>query len=374
MKIECIYVDGGKGHLVPAQAIAEQLTKQGHHVKTEDFYKFVNMSLAGKINKSMWRYYLKHPEQEKKVSSKNNDPSLFDFWVKFGKLIKGNFLKKWAIKTKTEAIICTHYLPARLLSDIFKDLKINIPVYYYATDVFSCPGFAISKNIRKFYIPTNEGAEYALSYGQPKETLEICPFPLQSSCANSVKLSKQEARKKLALKDMFTIQLNLGGEGIGTLSLIEEIAKKELPIQIVVIGGMSENSKNKLQNMFQQLPKCMNLVVAGFVRNVDEYLYACDIVVGRAGINTMVEALYMHRPFMITELVFTVIPSVDYVKKYNIGWEALEIEKQVQLIEESLNDKNFLDKMDSYFSKVPMDFGADKLAKMIVEDIQAYNI
>ncbi|NCD07070.1 MAG: hypothetical protein EOL97_13210 [Spirochaetia bacterium] len=370
MKIDCIYVDGGKGHLVPAQAIAEQLEKQGHQVIIEDFYKFLKMSLVGKINKSVWRYLLKHPEIEKKMSSKNDSPSLLDSWVKFGKLIRGSFLKKWAKNSKTDAIICTHYLPSRILSDIFKDYDIKIPVYYYATDVFSCPGFSIGKNIRKFYIPTKEGAEYALSYGQPKESINICPFPLQSSCANSVKLSKEEARKKLNLKNIFTIQLNLGGEGVGTLSLIEEIAKKELSIQIVVIGGMSENSKNKLQNMSKKLPKCINLVVAGFVKNVDEYLYACDIVVGRAGINTMVEALYMNRPFMITDVVFTVIPSVNYVKKYNIGWEALKLDQQVKLIEESIKDKDFLNKMDSNFSKVPMEFGADKLAEMIVKDIK----
>ena len=71
----------------------------------------------------------------------------------------------------------------------------------------------------------------------------------------------------------------------------------------------------------------------GFVKNVSEYLAASDIVAGRAGINTIVEAMYAHRPFLITDLVYTVIPSAEYVEKYHVGWNASEdTQKQLSII------------------------------------------
>jgi processive 1,2-diacylglycerol beta-glucosyltransferase len=368
----CIYVDGGKGHYIPAKALAEQFEEMGHTVLLEEFYELMQLVWMGKINKKTWRFMLRHPKLEMRLNSRADSSKSVNSGLRYARRHRNELFKKWVLEKRLDYIVCTHFVPSRIMSELAKENGLSIPVYYYATDVFSSPCSSIAPSLRRYFISTEEGREHIIAKGQPADSVDLCPFPLQKACADSIHMEKAAARRKLGLEEMFTIQLNLGGEGIGTVALINELARRKLAIQVLVLGGLSEKAKSRLMKMEKKLPSCMKLRVVGFVKNVDEYLYASDIVVGRAGINTMVESMYMHRPFLITELVYTVIASAAYFERYKIGWLALEPEKQADIIERSLQDSNFLKDMEYNFSQVPMQYGAPAFARQIVADVHAY--
>ena len=115
--------------------------------------------------------------------------------------------------------------------------------------------------------------------------------------------------------------------------------------------------------------KNTKVYVRGFITDVNDYLSASDIVAGRAGINTILEAMYMHRPFLITELVYTVIPSADYVEKYHVGWNASEdTQKQLSIILDLASHPEKLSGMDDNFDAIPIEYSAEHLARMLIED------
>ena len=259
---------------------------------------------------------------------------------------------------------------------MLRDLGItNIPVYYFATDVFSAPVATISDDIRRFYISTEEGADRVKAMGQRPDSVEVCPFPLQKNVAESPRLTKKEARSKLRLDEsMFTIQLNLGGEGIGSIALLEGLYKEKLPVQIIVLGGISNKMRKRLERIGHHYSSSpVKLVVAGFVNNVNEYLAACDMIAGRAGINTIVEAMYAHRPFMVTELVYTVIPSAEYIEKYKVGWNCTDnTPKQLDIIRKYVSEGSSIDELDDNFNRIPIVYSADKLASDVADDAAAF--
>ena len=112
--------------------------------------------------------------------------------------------------------------------------------------------------------------------------------------------------------------------------------------------------------------------VKGFVNNVSDYLAASDIIAGRAGINTIVEAIYAHRPFLITELVYIVIASAEYVEKYHVGWNATgDVEKQLGIIKDLVRNPWKLLEMEENFGKVPIEYSSEKLARMITDDVSS---
>lgn len=369
----CIYVDGGKGHYVPAKALAEQFEAMGHSVVFEEFYNLMQLAWMGKINKKTWRFMLGHPKLELWLNSRTDSSKSVDSGLRYARKHRNEMFKSWIRENRLDFIVCTHFVPSRIMSELVHENNLSIPVYYYATDVFSSPCSSIAPRLRRYFIPTEAGKEHIIEKGQPADSVALCSFPLQKACANSIRMDKADARRKLGLKGMFTIQLNLGGEGIGTVALITELSKRNLPIQILVLGGLSEKMKERLEKMKAKLSSDIVLHVIGFVKNVDEYLYASDIVVGRAGINTMVEAMYMHRPFLITELVYTVISSAAYFEQYKIGWLALEPIKQADIIEHSLKNPDFLTDMEYNFSQVPMRYGASSFARQIIDDVEAYH-
>ena len=376
MKALCVYVDGGKGHYVPAKAVTEELVAIGVESVLEEFFDYLDIRWLGKLNKKYWRAMLHMPNLEQKLSKHNDRGSNgMELAVKFAIRHCTEKLQDNLDKFRPDFVFATHPYASTILSEMFSYLGITIPVYYFATDVFSAPVAAICPKLRKFLIATEEGAEAVRKLGQLSGTIEVCPFPLQKTVAKSTLLSKTEARKKLGLNiSLFTLQLNLGGEGIGSIALLEAIIKEKLPIQVLILGGLSSDLKKHIEKISKHSEGCTSVLVKGFVSNVNEYLAASDIVAGRAGINTIVEALYAHRPFLITELVYTVIPSAAFIEKYHVGWNCENnLEKQMKIIHKYVNQPFLLDEMESSFDSIPIRYSANALAQLIVTDAIKYN-
>lgn len=372
MKGLCLYVKAGKGHYVPAKAINEQLGKLGVESRLIDFFDYLDLEWLENINQRSWRFLLRFPSFERHfIKSVDNSRDGKKMAVRLVRSLRKKKLISNINEFYPDFILTTHPYPATVMSTLLKSLGYNIPVYYYATDVFTSPSFAICPNLRKFYIATQEGVDDVRSRGLSDEQVVLCPFPLQESVANQPRLSKKEARKKIGIDEsMFTMQLNLGGEGLGSLSLLESIVDDDLPVQVVVIGGINDEMKNRLKKLVTHVhDKRPKIIIRGFIDNVYDYLAAADVIVGRAGINTILEAIYAHRPFIITEVVYTVIPSADYVEKYKVGWNASEGKQmQVDILRKLLSNPSILDDIDRNFDKVPIEFSALKLANMLKDD------
>jgi len=377
MKGLSIYVDGGKGHYVPAKAVADRLNLMGHQTELVEFFSLFHLKTIGRINKNVWRLMLKMPKYEVSFS-KHNDSEAFEMKLASSIIcmIRKGRVKKILSRYKPDFIFTTHPYPNRFISEIFKKMGVDIPVYYFATDVFSAPMAAINPLLHKFYISTGEGLRAVEKLGQREETLSLVPFPLQAAVADTPRLEKQEARRKLGIDgNLFTMQLNLGGEGLGTLSLLKELAKSPIDMQILILGGISDDMRLRLERIASSMPEGIKMRIIGFVSNVNEYLYASDIIAGRAGINTIVEAIYARRPFLITELVYTVLASADFIVKHGVGWNAsLDAPLQAKIVRDLATNPQKLDEMERNFDNVPISYGADKLAEILISDVKSYTV
>ena len=370
MKGLCIYVDGGKGHYVPARAVKEELEAMGVEVAFEEFFDYLDIRWMGRINKTFWRTMLRMPSLEQHISKHNDsDSNGMELAIRFANKHCARMLVADLEEFRPDFIFATHPYASTILAEMLDHLKIDIPVYYYATDVFNAPVASICNKLKCFFISTEEGKERVLAMGQNPDTVEIVPFPLQQSIADTPSKTKAEARKQLGLdENLFTLQLNLGGEGIGSLSLLHGLMKKNMPMQIVIVGGMDKKMMKKLNTLIEH-NKADNVRIynRGFITDVKTYLEASDIIAGRAGINTILEAMYMHRPFLITELVYTVIPSAEYVEKYQVGWNCSEDkERAIAIVSEYAENPVQLLAMEANFIKIPIKFSAKSIAEKLM--------
>ena len=375
MNILCVYVGGGKGHYIPAKAVSDQLTQMGHNAVLIDFFELIKMNPIGKINVMLWRKLLQRPDLENKFSKHNDQNTKEIQWVSSVLQVIRKRRFKHIIKTyRPDMIFTTHPYADYFLADLAARFAPSIPVTYYATDVFFVPMSAVNNNLCSMYVATEEGCESAADNGQRADSIKLCPFPLQASCKAGQKFTKAAARRRIGLKeDVFTLQLNLGGEGIGSLELLEGLKCIESPMQVVVIGGIKEKIKSRIEQIKATLPNHINVFIPGFVHNVNDYALASDIIAGRSGINTLVECFYLHRPFMITELVYTVMASADYVEKYGVGWNLnKDIDKQLSLITMFAKNPTLLDELDKNFDAIPIIYDAAGLAKMVVDDTLSF--
>lgn len=373
MKIALLYVDAGKGHITPAKALSDAFEDLGHSTVVDNLLlEVVNAPLVNWISKHNWRTLLHFPRLEKFVNPRNDS---------FANARRMRFLathshgpkdfKLWYDKTKPDCIVVAHFTAAHLIKPIVDHLRLEIPVFEYATDVFFTPNTGIGHDLDKLYICTKLGKELTIGQGQPEETISICPFPLKKAMRDINALSKQDARKKLHLQDKFTVLLNLGGEGIGKTDFLEEVTRRNLDWQVIAVGTLSKSTARRY-NKFKEDHPGFALHTPGFVNNIQDYIFASDVQAGKAGANALMESLYLKRPFLVSNLLYAALPTKEFMQRHKVGWTEDSVPKQVSILQDYEQDKGEQEAMQQRFSKLPLSFDSLAFAEMIVEDTKAY--
>ena len=373
MRIALLYVDAGKGHITPAKALSDAFEKLGHTTIVENLLlETCNAPLVNWISKYNWRLLLHMPRMEKILNAKNDSPfnaRLIRFFSTHSHGSKD--FKVWYDYNKPDCIVVTHFLAANLTKPIVDKLHLDIPVFEYAADVFLTPNAGINPDLDKLYICSEIGKKLSIEQGQPEETITICPFPLKQSMMHFTPLSKQDARKKLGMKDMFTVLVNLGGEGIGKTDFLEEVEKRKLPWQIITVGALSKTTKLLYQQFKAKYPD-FNLISPGFVDNIQDYICACDVQAGKAGANALMESLYLRRPFLVSNLLYAAWPTKDFMEVHQVGWVENKVKKQVDILQHFSEDEQAQKEMEHQFDALTLTFDSEAFASMILADTEVF--
>lgn len=368
MHIALLYVDAGKGHITPARALSDALQRLGHTTVVENLFATVGSPMINWISKYNWRLQLHFPKMEAKVNAKSDtaaNAKRVRYVTTHSHAIKD--FKIWFDQVKPDLIVVTHFLAASMIQPLVDVLELKVPVFEYAADVVFTPNLGINKNLDRLYICTEIGKELAIRAGQPEHTIRICPFPLKTELMQSKPLSKQEARRKLGLKDCFTVLLNLGGEGIGTADFLEEVAKRNLDWQVITVGELSASTKVHYK-LFKEKHPDFPLYTPGFVKNIQDYICACDVQAGKAGANALMESLSLQRPFLISSLLYSAWPTTIFFERRKVGWVETDVSKQVDILQAYSSNQTEQQKMQQAFKDLPLVFDSDAFAKQIIAD------
>jgi processive 1,2-diacylglycerol beta-glucosyltransferase len=123
--------------------------------------------------------------------------------------------------------------------------------------------------------------------GIPADHIHVTGIPIDPVFAE--RKDKQQLRARFKLDpNMTTILVSVGGFGVGPLALLlRSLDDMNHPAQIIVICGKNERLKQSLQSM--QTRHVMHII--GFTTEMDSYMSAADLLVGKAGGLTTSEAM-----------------------------------------------------------------------------------
>lgn len=372
MKGAFLYVDAGKGHYVPAVALSDAMKNMGDESVVEDLFIIFKAPFIRWVSKHYWRYLLRHPKLEKKVDRLSNIRTAHGLLESLKNDPRGfsNF-KKWYYKEKPDFIVSTNFMGATLLPALIEKMGVKCPVYDYVADLFDQVKCGINGKITKVYVPTELGVEHTVAMGQPRATVELSPFPLSRKFETMEKVDKSEARRRLGLKDKFTILYNLGGEGIGSPELLNSFKRRGIDAQVVVIGGRSRTTEVEF-SLFKKLNSDFDLEMRGFVDNVPLYIMACDMQMGKAGANSLMESLYLKRPFLVSEVLYMARSTPLFFRDHYCGWCEDDNEKKADIIERYYRDEEERKRIEEGMESLPIEFSATKLVEMMKRDTEEY--
>ncbi|OGP63293.1 MAG: hypothetical protein A2170_01920 [Deltaproteobacteria bacterium RBG_13_53_10] len=183
--------------------------------------------------------------------------------------------------------LCTHFLPAEILLDLRRRKVVDFPVGVVVTD-WDAHAMWLFRDADWYFVACEETRAYLSALGIPAETIFVTGIPIDP--VFGVEKSKRERRLHFGLDpDKITVLVSPGGFGVGPVeSLIRALHEVRHAIQIVVICGRNKRLEQSLKNL---TPTTHPMKVVGFTPEMDDWMAASNLLVGKAGGLTSSEAL-----------------------------------------------------------------------------------
>ena len=184
-------------------------------------------------------------------------------------------------------VLCTHFLPAEVLVHLQKKKVFEIPIGVIVTD-WDAHAMWLLHDVDWYFVACDETKAYLSALGIPPETIYVTGIPIDP--VFGIEKPKRETRIRLGLDpDSTTLLVSIGGFGVGPVeSLVRAIQEVRHPIQIVIICGRNA----RLEDRLKSLPEAQHpMKIVGFTNEMDSWMAASDLLVGKSGGLTSSEAL-----------------------------------------------------------------------------------
>src|ERR1051326_5569864 len=197
-------------------------------------------------------------------------------------------------------IVCTHFLPAEIVSWLRAKERLASRQAIVVTD-FDVHAMWLVHHYEQYFVAIDEARVYLEALGIPAEKITVSGIPIDPVFAQLK--DKQNMRAKHGLSaDRTTILLSAGGFGVGSVdALIAALMPLQHRAQIVAICGRNDELKERLSREASQLKPDATVLVKpfGYTTEMDELMTASDLVLGKAGGLTTCEALAKGLVFVI---------------------------------------------------------------------------
>jgi UDP-N-acetylglucosamine:LPS N-acetylglucosamine transferase len=304
----------GTGHESISSAVVDCLTSNGYLAH----HNFVSM----KMSKFYGSFYLFFPQ-------------LFKLPYNFGEIkrIQGTIrrylgksidkeIKEALNKQMPQAVISCWFLANYLIE---KEQKRH---GYTFVNIVSDP-----KTIHSI-IPSHKGLNFVFD-NKAKQLLEAQGIPSDKIVVSGwfVRAAYEQAydqsrvQKHLGLNpNNLTLLLSSGSFGTNyVLKVLPTILTANKPCTIIVACGHNKrlysliNQTAKLRQKINHTP--VEIKPIGYTTKLHEYMQAADLVIGKAGPNTLFESIATSTPFFaITHIAGQEDGNLDIIKEYNVGY------------------------------------------------------
>jgi processive 1,2-diacylglycerol beta-glucosyltransferase len=207
-------------------------------------------------------------------------------------------------RVQPDLCVATHFLPAEIIAWLIAKRKLHARNAIVVTD-YDVHAMWLCRTVDRYYVAIDEAAEYLARIGVPREKLRVTGIPVDPLFSKP--LDRAEARRVLGLDpSALSILVSPGGYGIGPVEqLVNDLLALQRPWQIIAIAGKAEKVRKRLEEISRKAGKLPNgaprLVPVGFTTDMDKYMAAADLLVGKAGGLTTSEALSRILPMALIE-------------------------------------------------------------------------
>lgn len=373
-KVLFAMVEAGMGHIAPLSGAHEVFErKYGKYCEIEKYpvfteSKYESVRKMGEEQSSHVKKLLKSKNYNRFEAFSYKLPSKLVLKVldmHFGKGRK-EFLKELAEK-QPDLVFSTYYLPTHLARQANDKKLTNCLVATYTPDPFIYPAW--DRKCDMYLVNNSRAKELAIKKGFKKEVVKQIPFIFKKGVTD-VNLSKQQAREGLGLqKDNYTILFTSGAYGAQDMvSYVKPFLKYDKPINFVIVCGKSQELFNQMESLREIKNDCVNYYVIGFTDRLAEYMRAANVMIGKSGMNTIMEAIYHDCPVIANTFANKLEEKIlEYFIDEKVALYETDAQKIADVVLKDISGEGVFKNFEESCKKFKVNDGPEQAADLLFE-------
>ena len=293
MRILILSASVGAGHMKAAEAVEAALRQRDPHTTVE--HKDALAMMPGAFRRVYRDGYLdlvgRAPHVLGWLYARTDRPFHRDLVRLKVEQAGAQHLLDYVRAFRPDVVVCTHFLPTALLDRERRKGRFAGRIITVVTD-FEVHGMWLAVPSDHYCVATEEARAHLEALGIAPRTISVTGIPTHPVFAETKAPGVMRKKHGLDAK-LPVILLSAGGFGAGHASkLVEALAAAKLPAQIVAICGKSAALKASMEKLSaKQHGQPPHIRVMGFTTEMDEWMSAADLMLGKPGGLTTAESL-----------------------------------------------------------------------------------
>jgi 1,2-diacylglycerol 3-beta-galactosyltransferase len=207
-------------------------------------------------------------------------------------------MRQFLQRHRADVIVSLHPAPNYALAHALERERLRVPFVIAVLDLISVHAGWFAPGARRYFVPTPEAKSRGLKWGVPSGRVEVIGgMPVRRAFVEARQITRAQARSELGLaQDVPMVLILGGGDGMGPMeSVVRSIAALRPRATLVAIAGRNQTLYERLTELDVAVP----LRIERYVPNMAVWMRAADILVTKAGPNSLTEAFLCELPVVL---------------------------------------------------------------------------
>jgi processive 1,2-diacylglycerol beta-glucosyltransferase len=300
-KVLVLSASAGAGHVRAAEAIVRALERErsAQEVRHVDALQLTNKVFRNLYSKAYIELVDRMPEVLGWLYDVLDEP-----WEKERRRLAWDKLntrpfRKMLERERPDLVICTHFLPAVIMSWMKAKERLDCPQTIVVTDL-DVHAMWLCHHYEQYFVALDETREHLVRLGIPAAKVYATGIPIDPVFAEPKDMAAMRAKHGLA-PDKTVVLLSAGGFGVGPVEhIVSTLLQMRHPVDVVAVCGRNAELKARLEALAPRAAGGPNRILPiGYTTEMDEWMSAADVLVGKPGGLTTSEALAKGLLFVI---------------------------------------------------------------------------
>jgi len=266
---------------------------------------------------------------------------------------------------RPDVILCTHFMPAGVISWLISNGKLDARLGVVITD-FHFHAFWITRAFNWYFVAQEDDKIHMEALGLPADRIEVTGIPVEPEFGNPV-----DADAVLECHGLQpgrpTILVVAGALGMSpATAVVRQLLQADRDFQAIIVCGRNEEMQNEIVELLKDRPS--DFRVLGYSQNMSDFMSVATILLSKPGGMTTAEAVACGVPMMILDPIGGQEErNADVLLEAGAAVKCTEVTLVAHKLRRLLDDPERLRQMAQNARKLGRPNAASEIARIVLE-------